>query len=111
MGAPKWPLTADRGATFTLTVRVTDDDGTPRDLTGHTATLKRLAKSTTDTVLSSHAAGTLAADGYIAVTVPDETTAAWDTGRHSYRLELVDDTGSLGYVLVGPFTVRSPADV
>lgn len=110
MGARKIPLTADQGSSFTLAVRLTDPDGTPHDLTTRTAQLVRLARTATETILDTHPA-TTTNDGWVTVNVTDTTTSGWDPGRVSYRLELTPNGGVTDYLLVGPFTVRTPADV
>ena len=108
MAAITHPMVADRGATFRLAARYLTPAGDPVDLTGYTAALVRLPMSD-GAALSTHAAATLGSDGWVRVTVADEVTALWETGRTAYRLEVTNPSGEVDYLLVGPFTVRSPA--
>lgn len=108
MGAPVWPLTADRDAGYTLRVRIRDDNGDPLDLSEHTCALILLARSTATDVLHTHAA-TSDEDGWIEVEVNANATADWPNGRLAYRL-IAEHGGNAEFLLVGPFTVRTPAD-
>lgn len=101
--------TADKGATYTLSVRYKDSDGNPIDLSEHTATFLLLKRSESIDVIDQHAA-TTTADGWIHVVVPDEATAEWPNGTHVYRVVL-DNGGAPVFPVTGTFKVRSPADV
>ena len=109
MSATIQPLTADKGATFRLAARVKNPDGTPVDLSGYTAAFLRLPNSDA-APLSTHV-GTTDAQGWIIVTVDDETTATWPAEAVHYRLELDTPVGEKDYLLIGKFTVRSPSNV
>lgn len=98
------PLVADKGATFSLSLRIKDPAGDPVDLTGHSTRLVRVAKSEAAEQLSTHA-GTVDNQGWVRVTVAKELTAVWI--RSSYRLELTKPNGDVDFLLVGSLAPRS----
>jgi hypothetical protein len=105
MAAPIRPMVADRGSIFGLSVRHRQANGDPFDHEASAVSLVLLERSATDTVVSTHdGAGT--DDGWISVAVSGEDTADWPAGHKSYRL-IVDGE----YMLIGPMTVRTAADV
>lgn len=103
MTAALRPLTADRGSKFSVSVRHLAG-GAVVPHTGDDVALVLLRRQAEDEVLASFAG--VVTDGWISVTLTDEDTAGLEFTKAAYRLVVADE-----FLLVGPFTVRTPADV
>lgn len=106
MAAKVQPLTADKGATFRLSVRYREPDGSPVDLTGFAGRFVRQPNRDA-APLSVHDA-TTDSEGWVTVVVDDEETGEWDTGKVRYRLEIESPDGAVDFLLVGPLDIRGP---
>lgn len=99
-------LTIDQGTTYSVTIGVTNDTGSARNLTGYTgrAMMKRSyfsSSNTTFTVTISNPA-----DGEIVLSLTDTQTSALKAGRYVYDVEIVQtSTGSVERVVEGIVTV------
>lgn len=109
MSASFQNLSADKGATFRLSVQYKDPTETPIDLSGFEATFRLLERGS-GTELDA-ATGTTDDEGWINVTVSDEDTALWPTGSKAYTLEIESPAGEVTRLLYGKCDVRSGFDV
>lgn len=103
-------LAIDQGTTYTVTVGVTDDTGSARDLTGYTgrAQMRRSYYTTSNTAF------TVSIDnpdeGEIILSLTDNQTSGLKAGRYVYDLELENDsTGDVERILEGIVTVYPEA--
>lgn len=105
MTAQMMTLTADKGATFRLSIRYRDSDRQPVDISsGYTALL--VISRGGGTAVHTEGA-TLTEDGWIRFLVSDEETATWPAGPYRYRVELIHPNGDKDYLLAGRFTIRN----
>lgn len=104
MPAVKKSLVLDRGATWTLSIRYKDSNGTPVDLTGWSATIDLYNKG----VLALTFTAVVTADGYINFKVADESTATF-ADFYEYNIDLINPTGDVTRLFFGPMTVRGLA--
>jgi len=91
----------DQGADFSLTVNVSDVDGSVLNLTGYTAS-SQIRK----TYASSSASGTFttaitAADGQVTLSLTDTVTTALPAGRYVYDLTVTSAAGITTRVVEG----------
>lgn len=85
-------LAIDQGTTYSVTVSVTDDTGSARDLTGYTgrAQLKRSYYTNTNTAFTitiNNPTG-----GEIVLSLTADQTTALKAGRYVYDLEIANST-------------------
>lgn len=99
-------LSIDQGTTYTVTIAVTDDTGSARNLTGYTgrAQLKRSYYTNTNTAF------TITIDnpsgGEIDMSLTATQTSALRAGRYVYDLELVNNsTGAVERIVEGIATI------
>lgn len=102
-------LKAGQGETFDLNLEYQADDGTPIDLSGHTATFY-LKERLSGTVLETHP-GAVDAEGNIDFKVPDETTASWPSGKSAYLVELTFPGGDERWLMYGAIDVVTGVDL
>jgi hypothetical protein len=108
MGAARYPLTIEQGATFTLDLTVSDADGAAINLTGYSAAMQgreQLDDVVTVFDLASGSEITLGSDGSIAVVIDDTATAAITATSGVYDLIITSGGGVVTRVLQGTFTV------
>jgi hypothetical protein len=103
-------LFIDQGTTYTVTVSVTDDTGTARNLTGYTAR-SQLRKSY---YTNSNTAFTVSilnpSEGEITLSLTNTQTSALKQGRYVYDLELVETaTGKVERIVEGIVTIYPEA--
>jgi hypothetical protein len=92
--ATVYNLAIDQGTTYSVTVTVSDNTGTPRNLADYTGRAQ-LRKSY---YTNSNTAFTVSIDnpgeGEITISLTDAQTSALKAGRYVYDLELVSDSTS-----------------
>lgn len=111
--APRYDVTLYAGATFQVTLQVTDDSDVARDLTGYTATLKARPNPNSGTVLftwtSSDYITITAATGTLAISVPANVTtnyASYAEKPVAYDIATVSPTGAEEIILRGQMQVE-----
>lgn len=107
--AAVYNLYIDQGTTYSVTISVTNDAGTARNLTGYTAR-SQLRKSY---YTSSNTAFTVAIDnpgeGEIELSLTAGQTANVKAGRYVYDVELVSNTNTVERIVEGIITVYPEA--
>lgn len=102
-------LYIDQGTTYSVTITVTNDAGTARNLTGYSAR-SQLRKSFYTT---SNTAFTVAinnpSEGEIDLTLTASQTANIKAGRYVYDVELVSNTSTVERIVEGIITVYPEA--
>lgn len=102
-------LYIDQGTTYSVTITVTNDAGTARNLTGYTAR-SQLRKSyyttsnTTFTVSINNPS-----EGEIDLSLSAAQTANIKAGRYVYDVELVSNTNTIERIVEGIITVYPEA--
>lgn len=99
-------LSIDQGTTYTVTIGVTTDTGSARNLTGFTgrAMMKRSYYSSSNTTFTVNINNP--GDGEIVLSLTDTQTSALKPGRYVYDVEIVETaTGSVERVVEGIVTV------
>lgn len=100
-------LTLDQGTTFTSTLDLAEDDGTPINITGKTfkCNLKKSYYSS-KTVANLNITVISAVNGNIKITLDSANTANIKPGRYLYDLKMTTTaTGEVSRVLEGIITV------
>lgn len=103
-------LTIDQGTTYSITITVTDDTGSARNLTGYTgrAQLRRSYYTTTNTSFTVTIDNP--GEGEIDLSLTAANTSALKAGRYVYDLELVqDNTSTVERIVEGIVTVYPEA--
>lgn len=87
-------LAIDQGTTFSVTISVTDDTGSARDLSGYTgrAQLKRSYYTNTNTAFTVTINNP--GEGEIDMSLTATQTSALKAGRYVYDLELVNSSSN-----------------
>ncbi len=102
-------LYIDQGTTYSVTITVTNDAGTARNLTGYSAR-SQLRKSFYTT---SNTAFTVAinnpSEGEIDLSLTASQTANIKAGRYVYDVELVSNTNAVERIVEGIITVYPEA--
>lgn len=99
-------LTIDQGTTFSVTIGVTDDTGSARDLTGYTgrAQMKRSYYTNSNVAFTVTIDNPL--DGEIILSLTSGQTTGLKAGRYVYDLELVEmSTSKVERVVEGIVTI------
>ena len=98
-------LAVDQGTNVTVTLSVTDDTGSARDLTGYTgrAQLRRSYYSTTNTAFTVSINDPTS--GVVILSLNATQTANLKAGRYVYDVELVSNSYSVERVVEGIVTV------
>lgn len=94
-------LEAQKGETFELNVKYTDDEDNAVNLTGYTARLDTSAPGLTPASYSA----TVDASGNIVVKVPHTVTADWPHFTN-YRLVLTTPDADVKYILSGAIAAK-----
>lgn len=107
MGAARYPIRIEQGATWRTVLTVKDDTGQPVDLTGYTARMQIRQDYDTTTVLAelttANGGITINGDnGQVTLLIADEDTAAYTWTSGVYDLELVSGSGDVTRLLQGP---------
>lgn len=98
-------LAIDQGTTYTVTISVTDDTGSARNLTGYTgrAQLKRSYYTNTNTAFTVTIDNP--SEGEIDLSLTATQTTALKAGRYVYDVELVSNTNTVERVVEGIVTI------
>ena len=99
-------LVVDQGATFTKVVDVTDDDGTPFDLTGFSASsqMRKSYFTNTSYEITAEVHGD-PTDGQLKLTLLPCVTNTIRAGRYVYDLEVHSDSDEVLRVIEGIVTL------
>lgn len=98
-------LAIDQGTTFSVTITVTDDTGSVRDLTNYTAR-SQMRKSYYTTANTAFTAGIASpTDGTITLDLTATQTSALKAGRYVYDVELVSNTATVERIVEGIVTI------
>ena len=98
-------LAIDQGTTFTVTITVTDDTGSARNLTNYTAR-SQMRKSYYTTANTAFTANLLSpSDGTISLDLSATQTSALKAGRYVYDVELVSNTATVERIIEGIVTI------
>jgi hypothetical protein len=103
----KFNLVCEQATTFPFAFQIKNNT-TPWDITGYTVimTIRPFVGATTTIFVGSTTNGYIVLDGIngrVSVTIPDNLTAAFVTGRYNY--DLVFDSGEVTRILEGQFIV------
>jgi hypothetical protein len=106
MVAAKHSLKMEQGATFSRTFVLTDDVGTPIDLTSYIARMQiRPSVTSTSTILDASTLGSYmtigSTDGKISLTVPATVTSTYTTIDSVYDLEIESPSAIVTRLLEG----------
>ena len=98
-------LAIDQGTTFSVTITVTDDTGSARNLTGYTARsqIRKSYSATANIAFTANVAN--AVDGTVTLDLPSATTANIKAGRYVYDLILTSNTATVERIVEGIVTV------
>jgi len=98
-------LFIDQGSNTTVTIYVTDNTGTARNLSGYSARsqLRRSYTSTSNTSFTVSISNP--ADGEITINLTADQTANLKYGRYVYDVELISNSYSVERIIEGIITV------
>lgn len=98
-------LAIDQGTTYSVTITVTDDTGSARNLAGYTgrAQLKRSYYTNTNTAFTVTIDNP--SEGEIDLSLTANQTSALKAGRYVYDLELVSNTNTVERIVEGIVTI------
>jgi hypothetical protein len=99
-------LTADQGATFTATIDLANDDGTPINVANNTF-LSQVRKSyySSNVVANLSIAVSDSANGNLRLSLDSANTANVKPGRYVYDVKMTSNTGAVTRILEGIITV------
>ena len=98
-------LAIDQGTTFSVTITVTDDTGSARNLTNYTARsqMRRSYYTTANTAFTANHLSP--SDGTISLDLSASQTSALKAGRYVYDVELVSNTATVERIIEGIVTI------
>jgi|TARA_R110000744_G_scaffold135750_4_gene245272 hypothetical protein len=103
-------IVLDQGTTFNMTVNLTNDDLSAKDLTYYTVT-SQMRKSYDATTATSFTTAKVDATGVVTLSLTATETAAVKAGRYVYDVEIASSTETLrvleGLVTVTPNVTRA----
>lgn len=99
-------LFIDQGTTFSVTIAVTNNDGTARDLTGYTARSQMRRSYATVSNTAFTVTINPPSDGEIELSLTSNQTSLLKAARYVYDLELVSNTNSVERIVEGIVTVN-----
>lgn len=97
-------IVIDQGATYSTTIDVTDDNGTPIDLTGYSAEAQ-IRKHYTSVNAIEFDINVGGLTGIITISLSANATANLAAGRYVYDCELTSDEGVVSRIVEGIVTV------
>ncbi len=99
----------DQGTTFTLSVILTNDDNTPKDLTNYTIA-SQIRKSYYTNTFTAFTTSKVDLTGEISISLSAAETSALKAGRYVYDIEIEDPSETVrvieGIVTVTPEVTR-----
>jgi len=102
-------IVIDQGTTFTLSVTLTNDDGTPKDLTAYTVA-SQIRKSYYTNTFTAFTTSKVNLTGEISISLTAAQTTALKAGRYVYDIEIEDPSETVrvieGIVTVTPEVTR-----
>ena len=102
-------LAIDQGTTYSVTITVTDDTGSARNLTNYTP-LAQMRRSYYTSANTAFAANVLnPSEGTITLDLTATQTSALKAGRYVYDLELVSNTLTVERIVEGIVTIYPEA--
>ena len=96
-------ITIDQGTTFSLTIALTNDDGTDKDLSAYTASAQ-MRKSYYTSTYTAFTTAKVDSEGELTISLTAAQTSDIKSGRYVYDIEIVSDTETLR-ILEGIVTV------
>jgi hypothetical protein len=98
-------LAIDQGTTFSVTITVTDDTGSARNLTNYTvrSQMRRSYYATSNTAFTANVSSPT--DGTISLDLTSTQTSALRAGRYVYDVELVSNIASVERIVEGIVTI------
>lgn len=110
MAAADYDILIEQGSTFSLNIVWKDSEGTPIDITGHTARMqiRKTVKSTDVLASATTENGKIVLGGEtgtIDVTIPNSETSDLSIKCGVYDLELESDSGIVTRLIQGSVTV------
>jgi len=98
-------LAIDQGTTFSVTITVTDDTGSARNLTNYTvrSQMRRSYYTTSNTAFTANVSSPT--DGTISLDLTSTQTSALKAGRYVYDVELVSNVASVERIVEGIVTI------
>ena len=102
-------LAIDQGTTYSVTITVTDDTGSARNLTNYTprAQMRRSYYTTANTAFTANILNP--SEGTITLDLTATQTSALKAGRYVYDLELVSNTLTVERIVEGIVTIYPEA--
>jgi len=102
-------LAIDQGTTFSVTITVTDDTGSARNLTNYTARsqMRRSYYTSANTAFTANISNPT--DGTISLNLTNNQTSALKAGRYVYDVELVSNTSTVERIVEGIVTIYPEA--
>ena len=102
-------LAIDQGTTYSVTITVTDDTGSARDLTNYTvrSQMRRSYYTNSNVAFSANIASPT--DGTVSLDLTDAQTSALKPGRYVYDVELVSNVAMVERLVEGIVTVYPEA--
>lgn len=94
-------LFIDQGTDFSVTVDVTDTDGSVLDLDGYTASAQIRKTYTSSSVSATFGTSISANAGQVTLTLSDTVTAGLSAGRYVYDLNIESSGGQVTRVVEG----------
>lgn len=99
-------LTADQGATFTATIDLANDDGTPINVANNTFQSQvRKSYYSSNVVANLTITVVSAVNGNLRLSLDSANTANVKPGRYVYDIKMTSNTGSVTRILEGIITV------
>ena len=102
-------FTLDKGADFETELCLTDDDGSPLNLSGYVASAKIRKYSTSPKYKSFTITFVNRDDGIIRISLSNSQTSGLLSGRNYYDIFLIDGLGKIRKVLEGNIIVNDSA--
>jgi hypothetical protein len=102
-------LAIDQGTTYSVTITVTDDTGSARDLTNYTvrSQMRRSYYTNSNVTFSANIASPT--DGTVSLDLTSTQTSALKPGRYVYDVELVSNIATVERLVEGIVTVYPEA--
>ena len=102
-------LAIDQGTTYSVTITVTDDTGSARNLTNYTprAQMRRSYYTSANTAFAANVLNP--SEGTITLDLTATQTSALKAGRYVYDLELVSNTLTVERIVEGIVTIYPEA--
>ena len=94
-------LFIDQGTDFSVTVDVSDTDGSVLDLTGYTASAQIRKTYTSSNVSATFGTSISASAGQVTLSLADTVTAGLNPGRYVYDLNIESSGGQTTRVVEG----------